>query len=249
MYEKAIKEVCNVMAPYARNGNFKAYGFGGIPEYIGDTKVSRLWNINGTNDPFCFGTQGVLNAYKKCILGTRLAGPTYFGEFLNKIKSEVVYNISKDGLDGNKIYSVCIILTDGNCHDMGVTTDLLVAMSKMPFSAVVLGVGEGTFEDMEILDADDTALVDRDGTEALRDIVQLVKYRDFKDLGMRELALAVLGEIPDQFVDYNVLKQVDRDALYNPHQIGADAEIHLIEEHSDEGDSPIVKNIINNKQQ
>lgn len=34
-YEKAIFEVCNVMTPYARNGCFKAYGFGGIPEYIG----------------------------------------------------------------------------------------------------------------------------------------------------------------------------------------------------------------------
>jgi hypothetical protein len=27
--------------------------------------------------------------------------------------------------------------------------------------------------------------------------VQLVKYDDFKELGMRELALQVLGEVPD----------------------------------------------------
>jgi hypothetical protein len=40
-------------------------------------------------------------------------------------------------------------------------------------------------------------LKDSNGNEALRDIVQLVKYENFKDLGMRELALEVLGEVPD----------------------------------------------------
>ena len=70
-YEKAIFEVCNVMGKYARQknriqetddgeghtpqeGSFNVYGFGGIPHYIGATnKVSRLWNLNGTDDPSC----------------------------------------------------------------------------------------------------------------------------------------------------------------------------------------------------
>lgn len=81
-------------------------------------------------------------------------------------------------------------------------------MSKMPFSAVIVGVGNGDFQDMEELDADAAVLTDLDGNEAIRDVVQLVKYNDFKDLGMRELALEVLGEVPDQFVDYNVMKGV-----------------------------------------
>jgi len=50
---------------------------------------------------------------------------------------------------------------------------------------------------MEQLDADEKALEDADGKKACRDIVQLVKYEDFKELGMRELALEVLGEVPD----------------------------------------------------
>lgn len=207
-YEKAIFEVCNVMTPYARNGCFKAYGFGGIPEYIGVQSVSRLWNINGTDDANCFGTQGVLRAYQKAIHGTRLAGPTYFAEFLKLVKSEIVANVTRDGIDGNMIYSVVIVLTDGNIHDMEMTKTLLVQMSKMPFSAVIVGVGNGDFEDMEELDADSSVLTDKDGNEAIRDVVQLVKYNDFKDLGMRELALEVLGEVPDQFVDYNVMKGI-----------------------------------------
>jgi hypothetical protein len=44
-------------------------------------------------------------------------------------------------------------------------------MSKMPFSAVVVGVGNGDFEDMEVLDADSSVLTDKDGNEAIRDVV------------------------------------------------------------------------------
>ena len=80
---------------------------------------------------------------------------------------------------------------------MDQTTELLVSLSGMPFSAVVIGVGEGDFEKMEVLDADGEVLKNQQGVEATRDIVQLVQYSDFKDLGERELAHAVLGELPD----------------------------------------------------
>lgn len=46
----------------------------------------------------------------------------------------------------------------------------------MPFSAVVIGVGDGDFKKMEELDADDAVLTDKEGNEAIRDIVQLVQY-------------------------------------------------------------------------
>jgi len=67
----------------------------------------------------------------------------------------------------------------------------------MPFSGVVIGVGEGEFAEMEILDADGEILRDPEDNLAIRDIVQLVQYGAFKDLGQRELALEVLGELPD----------------------------------------------------
>ena len=84
----------------------------------------------------------------------------------------------------------------------------------MPFSAVVIGVGDGEFDKMDILDADGEVLKDSDGNEAIRDIVQLVQYDDFKDLGQRELALEVLGELPDQFVDYMVMKENEPHKIY-----------------------------------
>ena len=88
----------------------------------------------------------------------------------------------------------------------------------MPFSAVVIGVGDGDFKKMEELDADDAVLTDKEGNEAIRDIVQLVQYDQFKDLGQRELALEVLGELPDQFVDYMVMKENEPHKIYAMHE-------------------------------
>ena len=163
-YEKAIFEVCNVMCKYGKDGCFNVYGFGGIPHYMGfRNQVSRLWNLNGTNDPRCQGTTEVLNAYYKGIMGTTLAGPSYFGKLLETVEGQIEDSLNESGLDGNRLYHVVIIVTDGNCHDMPETTTKLVELSKMPFSAVVIGVGDGDFEDMEILDADGEVLQDPNG--------------------------------------------------------------------------------------
>lgn len=127
-----------------------------------------------------------------------------------------------------------IIITDGNCHDMEVTKSLMVDMSHMPFSCVVVGVGDSNFEDMEVLDADADTLKDKDDREAVRDIVQLVKYTDFKDLGMRELALEVLGEVPDQFVDYMTMMEQSPEVLF-----GGNEEVDKALNFEDAGDNKI----------
>jgi len=60
----------------------------------------------------------------------------------------------------NRIYSVLVVITDGNCHDMEMTKTVIVENSTLPFSAVILGVGDGDFEDMAVLDADAEILKD-----------------------------------------------------------------------------------------
>ena len=121
-YEKAIFEVCNVMSKYAIEGCFNVYGFGGIPHYVkshtNDKVVSRLWNLNGKDDPRCKGTMEVLAAYQKGIMNTTLAGPSYFGTLLNRVKTSIMNSLYQNGLDANRVYHVVIIITDGECHDM-----------------------------------------------------------------------------------------------------------------------------------
>ena len=124
--------------------------------------------------------------------------------------------MTRTGLDTNREYHVVIIVTDGNCHDMEETKRQLVSLSGMPFSGVIIGVGDGDFEQMEILDADGEVLTDSQGNKAIRDIVQLVEYDSFAQKGERELAMAVLGELPDQFVDYMVMKENEKHKIYQP---------------------------------
>ncbi len=90
---------------------------------------------------------------------------------MKKIQVECIKNVESVSLQNNRVYSVLIIITDGNCHDMEITKSLMVDLSRLPFSAVVVGVGDSEFEDMEILDADTAGLTDKLSREAARDIV------------------------------------------------------------------------------
>ena len=43
-----------------------------------------------------------------------------------------------------------------------------------------------------------------------------MQYDEFANLGERELAMEVLGELPDQFVDYMVMKDNEKEKIYEP---------------------------------
>ena len=50
----------------------------------------------------------------------------------------------------------------------------------MPLSIIIVGVGEADFSQMVELDGDD-GLFDSQGNPALRDLVQFVPFKDFKN--------------------------------------------------------------------
>ena len=79
-----------------------------------------------------------------------------------------------------KLYHILMILTDGDCHDMQESIDELVELSGMPISIIIIGLGNDNFDRMEVFDCDEGVLKDSVGNKAFRDIVQFVKYSDFK---------------------------------------------------------------------
>ena len=68
-------------------------------------------------------------------------------------------------------------------------------MSKLPISIVIVGVGDGEFDDMETLDADKKMLRDDKKRKAKRDIVQFVDLNQAKING--NLQAEVMREIPE----------------------------------------------------
>ena len=62
---------------------------------------------------------------------------------------------------------------------MEATKDLIVAASQLPLSIIIIGVGEEKFKLMKELDSYDALLRDSRGNQAIRDVVQFVKYKKY----------------------------------------------------------------------
>jgi len=60
------------------------------------------------------------------------------------------------------------------------TKNALVELSKLPVSIIIVGLGNEDFTGMTVLDGDTYPIVNTSGQRWERDIVQFVKYNDYK---------------------------------------------------------------------
>ena len=105
-------------------------------------------------------------------------------------------------------FFVLSIFTDGCIHDVDETKELIVTLSYLPVSIIIVGIGDENFERMVELDADSHVLCDKDGRAAARDIIQFVAFNDMKDLSQEKVSDIMMAEVPDQFVEYMVIKNI-----------------------------------------
>ena len=195
-YEVAINSCGNIVAYYDYDQLFPVFGFGG--KFCNNT-VSHCYPLNmNPNNPEIQGIDGVLQAYRNILNQTKLSGPTYF----HYIIDQVISSVKQDLQDENKMnYNILMILTDGIIDDMDDTIDSLVEASYLPISVIIIGIGDADFSNMDILDADDEPLFDKNGRKADRDLVQFVPFNKFSNNGQL-LAQEVLEEIPRQVIEY-----------------------------------------------
>ena len=201
-YELAIESVGTIMEGYDSDKLFPVLGFGAL--LPPDGRVSHDFYVNGdTSNPNCEKVSGVLSAYKSCIRRIQLHEPTNFAPVINHVAS-----IARNCVDGSQ-YFILLIVTDGVITDMEQTKTAIVDASTLAMSIIIVGVGEGDFDEMEELDGDTDRVTDSTGRVASRDIVQFVQMRNF--LGVcginskgTELYLAkeLLAEIPDQLLGF-----------------------------------------------
>ena len=196
-YEIAISSCGNIVAYYDYDQLFPAYGFGG--KFCMSDNVSHCFALNmNPNNPEIQGIDGILNTYRNILNQTKLYGPTFF----HYIIDQVINVVKEDVMAENKMnYNILMILTDGIIDDMDETIDSLVEASFLPISVIIIGIGDADFSNMDILDADDEPLVDKNGRKADRDLVQFVPFKKFSYNGQL-LAQEVLEEIPKQVIEY-----------------------------------------------
>ncbi|XP_043937782.1 copine-7 [Protopterus annectens] len=197
-YLKALISVGEICQDYDSDKRFSALGFGARipPNY----EVSHDFAINfNPDDDECEGIQGVVESYQNCLPKIQLYGPTNVAPIITKVaklaaEEEKTKEASK--------YYILLILTDGVVTDMADTRESIVRASYLPMSIIIVGVGNADFTDMEILDGDDGILRSPKGEPVLRDIVQFVPFREFKNASPAALAKCVLAEVPKQVVEY-----------------------------------------------
>ncbi|XP_030907589.2 copine-2 isoform X3 [Melopsittacus undulatus] len=197
-YLSAIWAVGQIIQDYDSDKMFPALGFGAqLPP---DWKVSHEFaiNFNPTN-PFCSGVEGIVQAYSACLPHIRFYGPTNFSPIVNHVARFASQATQQEAASQ---YFILLIITDGVISDMDETRHAVVQASKLPMSIIIVGVGNADFAAMEFLDGDSRVLRSHTGEEAVRDIVQFVPFRDFRNAPKETLAKAVLAELPQQVVQY-----------------------------------------------
>ncbi|PIN15780.1 Copine [Handroanthus impetiginosus] len=195
-YQQAILEVGEVIQFYDSDRHFPAWGFGGRTP---NGSVSHCFNLNGSPSDFeVEGVEGIMAAYRSAIHNFALAGPTLFGQVINKAADIAGHSLSSH----HAKYYILLIITDGVVSDLQETINSVVRASDLPLSILIVGVGNADFKEMEILDADNgDRLESSSGRIATRDIVQFVPMREVH-VGQMSVVQALLEELPSQFLSY-----------------------------------------------
>uniref|UniRef100_A0A4W5PL55 Copine-2 n=1 Tax=Hucho hucho TaxID=62062 RepID=A0A4W5PL55_9TELE len=197
-YLSAILAVGQIIQDYDTDKMFPALGFGAqLPP---DWKVSHEFAINfDPTNPFCQGVEGIAQAYSTCLPHIRFYGPTNFSPIITHVARFATQALQQETAAQ---YFTLLIITDGVISDMDETRHAIVQAAKLPMSIIIIGVGNADFAAMEFLDGDSSVLRSYTGEEAVRDIVQFVPFRDFRNAPKETLAKSVLAELPQQVTQY-----------------------------------------------
>ena len=164
------------------------------------------FNINFQPKPEIYTIDNVIEEYRNCLRKVILAGPT---EFSPMIRNEI-NTIRQE--NNPLIYHVLMILTDGVIVDQQATIDAVIEASFLPFSLIIIGIGNDHFQEMIELDGDDAPLISSSGVRRMRDCVQFVPFNKYR-YNQDELASQVLAEIPNQIVEYYSLLNIYPNSL------------------------------------
>lgn len=206
-YQKAITSVCSILLNYDYDKMIQTYGFGAKLRYpnMNSSQTSHFFPCSGDYQNCAgMGVEGVFQLYNQAIMNVELSGPTYFSPLI----TEVINFTQVNAQSNPDNYTVLLILTDGEIHDMDKTVSNVVEASNLPLSIIIVGVGKENFRNMVRLDSDDSVLRDGRGRRAKRDIVQFVPFRNFDSKSLGSLGEEVLRELPRQVTNY--YRQINR---------------------------------------
>jgi len=185
-YEESMVSIASAIAPYTKDTllDTTLWGFGCRSE----GEVRHLFQC-GSHAKYQ-GVFGILEGYREVLDGElNMSGPTCYDEVLEA----AAFYAYRNRQQGNQVYSVLLIITDGICQNMEDAKQRLQRYSEAPLSVIFVGVGRQDFTAMEDLVACTTP-----GVRSNSAFVEFRKHQyDPTALGRQ-----ALQNLPSQLVEY-----------------------------------------------
>ncbi|XP_058072319.1 E3 ubiquitin-protein ligase RGLG4-like [Magnolia sinica] len=149
-YEEAITIIGKALAPFDEDNLIPCFGFGDAT-----THDQMVFSFHTDHTP-CHGFEEVLACYQRIVPNLKLSGPTSFGPIIEAAIDIVEshhgqYHVLVIVADGQVTRS--IDTEDGKLSPQEKSTiDAIVAASSYPLSIVLIGVGDGPWDDMRGFD-------------------------------------------------------------------------------------------------
>ncbi len=182
---EAIRSLFGILQELDSDKDIPCFGFGAVKQghpldLHNDGYIFRL--SGDINKETATNTEQVIEWYKSSMKGMAMKGTTDFSPILKRNR-EIYKSSAEDSTrNGKRLFSVVLIITDGEIKDeyLENTINEIIECSKLHMSIIIVGIGNSDFKGMEKLDGDDEKLKNKAGIQVLRDIVQFLKYEDFK---------------------------------------------------------------------
>ena len=182
-YEETIVSIGKAISRYSKSKEFPVWGFGAKSSGA----VRHIFQV-GT-DAVAKDIVGVLDAYKSVFLtDLTMSGPTDITSVVKAAASR-----ASKFEDGALRYGILLVITDGIVSDADATKTLLHAISDLPLTVLIVGIGAADFTVMgEIVEHSNSTS---------RANVSFVSYREHQD-DPTSLSTAALRDIPDHIAEY-----------------------------------------------
>lgn len=184
-YTMAVEVIGKVLAQYDDDNLIPAFGFGDSTTL--DRSVFPFFPDRSSK-----GFEEVVARYKELAPRVVMAGPTNFAPVIDAACAIV---------EQSRMYHILIIIADGQVTSTKHTEAAIVRASELPLSIILVGVGDGPWDQM---DEFDDGLPDRrfDNFQFVNLTKVALENKASPDVAF---AIAALMEVPEQFIQIRKL--------------------------------------------
>ncbi len=197
-YQAAIRKIATVYGSFEGEKDYTMWGYGAS---INDMQ---------TRAPFLLGEKlkdadALVEAYDAHFT-SRINERFELGKdaYLKPVIQAGMYRAIKSN-QKSQCYSTLVILTTGEINDLADTIDVICAAAEdAPMSIVIIGVGTGDFQLIDILTGhgdESGKLRHSNGVPLARELVSFVTFHEFGG-NASQCVVEGLREVPEQFVQY-----------------------------------------------